>query len=217
MKRFLFATVFALAAGPALADTIVATAKVDNVLVATQTSASGTLNVSNQSFGPIFNLNSLSINSESFLASPDILATNTLDVNQTVGGTHTLVIDIVAAGLAGPNALTNFLSSFSVSGMNAGWSAQEQTFINNVLLADTGVFTATSDSAFSVNPAFAGTLFNAEVIYTINTVGTGRFNGGIDISVAAVPEPATWGMMLLGFVGLAFAFRNRRKLAGMPA
>jgi hypothetical protein len=31
-------------------------------------------------------------------------------------------------------------------------------------------------------------------------------------SVAAVPEPATWGMMLLGFVGLAFAFRQRRRV-----
>ena len=26
-----------------------------------------------------------------------------------------------------------------------------------------------------------------------------------------VPEPATWGMMLLGFVGLGFAFRQSRR------
>jgi hypothetical protein len=31
---------------------------------------------------------------------------------------------------------------------------------------------------------------------------------------SAVPEPSTWGMMLLGFAGLAFAFRqSRRKVA----
>jgi PEP-CTERM motif len=29
--------------------------------------------------------------------------------------------------------------------------------------------------------------------------------------VAGVPEPATWGMMLLGFVGLGFAFRQQRR------
>jgi hypothetical protein len=29
--------------------------------------------------------------------------------------------------------------------------------------------------------------------------------------VAAVPEPATWGMMLLGFIGLGFAFKNKRR------
>ncbi|WP_344699408.1 PEPxxWA-CTERM sorting domain-containing protein [Sphingomonas limnosediminicola] len=30
------------------------------------------------------------------------------------------------------------------------------------------------------------------------------------ISVAAVPEPATWGMMLLGFGAMGFVFRNRK-------
>jgi hypothetical protein len=29
--------------------------------------------------------------------------------------------------------------------------------------------------------------------------------------VSAVPEPATWGMMLLGFAGLGFAFRQSRR------
>ena len=31
------------------------------------------------------------------------------------------------------------------------------------------------------------------------------------VSSSAVPEPATWGMMLLGFVGLGFAFRQSRR------
>lgn len=37
--------------------------------------------------------------------------------------------------------------------------------------------------------------------------------GGTLNQTSAVPEPATWGMMLLGFVGLGFAFRNRRRMA----
>lgn len=32
-------------------------------------------------------------------------------------------------------------------------------------------------------------------------------------TVAAVPEPGTWAMMLLGFIGLTFAFKNHRKVA----
>jgi hypothetical protein len=89
----------------------------------------------------------------------------------------------------------------------------ERTTINGVLLATTPTFTGVSDSASSINAAFAGTLFTADEHYLISSVGEGSFNGGIDISTA-VPEPATWGMMLLGFVGLGFAFRNRRRVTG---
>jgi PEP-CTERM motif len=35
------------------------------------------------------------------------------------------------------------------------------------------------------------------------------------ISEAAVPEPSTWAMMAMGFVGLAFAYRHRRKVAAI--
>jgi hypothetical protein len=31
----------------------------------------------------------------------------------------------------------------------------------------------------------------------------------------AVPEPSTWAMMLLGFLGLAFAFRTKRRVLGV--
>lgn len=209
MKALLLTTVAALAfSSAAMADTILATAKVDNVLVATNNSASGSLNVVNQSFGPVFTLNSLTVNSESVLAPPGVLSTNTFNVN-SIGGNHTLVLDIVALGLSGPNALTSLLSTFSVSGLPSGWSIQEQTFINNVLLSTTPVFTGVSDSASEIQSAFLGNLFNAEAIYTITSSGVGNLNGGVDISVAAVPEPATWGMMLLGFLGLGAAFRKR--------
>jgi hypothetical protein len=206
---------FALAVGPAMADAINLTATVDGVAAGSASSPDGSLTVTNQSFG-VFNLNSLSINSETFLAPPGVLSSNTLDVDQTALGNHTLQLDIIATGLAGPNALENFLSSFSVSGQTAGWSVVETTTINGVLLASTPVFTGVSDAASSLNAAFAGTTFTADEHYTISSVGEGSFNGGIDIAVG-VPEPATWGMLLLGFVGLAFAFRNRRRMTSALA
>ena len=33
------------------------------------------------------------------------------------------------------------------------------------------------------------------------------------ITVFAVPEPASWALMLVGFGGLGYALRSRRKLA----
>lgn len=38
--------------------------------------------------------------------------------------------------------------------------------------------------------------------------------GGVSLSFTAVPEPATWGLMLLGFGGLGAMLRNRRKATG---
>ena len=35
------------------------------------------------------------------------------------------------------------------------------------------------------------------------------------LSEAAVPEPSTWAMMAMGFVGLAFAYRRSRKIAAI--
>lgn len=213
MKKLLLAGVFTLAITPAMADAIVATARVDGFVVAIESSATGTLNVVNQSFGPLFDLNTLSVDSESVLTPPDYLKTNTLNVDQIGTGNHQLVIDVVATGLTGPNALKALLSEFSVTGMTTGWSASEQTFINGNPLSSTGLFFTPSGSADIAGSAFLGPTFNAEVIYTINSAGVGSFNGGIDISAAAVPGPVV-GAGLPGILGglamLGLAKRRRR-------
>lgn len=215
MKKLLLATVFALAVSPALADTISISGSVDGVNFGPLTSPIGTLNILNQSVGSgIFNLNTITINSESFLAAPGVLSTNTLNVQQTNTGSHDLVLDITAFGLTGVPGLTNFLSSFSVTGQSSGgWFAREQTFINGNPLADTGIFSAVADSAFSVDPALIGSTFNAEVIYSIHSIGAGQFNGGIDISVAAVPGPIVGAGLpgLLAMFGMGGVWWKRRK------
>jgi hypothetical protein len=215
MKKLLLATVATLAlAMPAWADNIILTATVDGTLVNTTTSANGTLDVSDVSFGTVYNLNSLSINTQTFLAPPGILNTNTLNVDQSTGGTHQLIIDILGQNLVGPGSLQALLSEFSVTGLTTGWNAQEQTFINGTLLSDTGVFTANSASADVVASAFVTNPFTAEARYTINSVGIGQFNGGIDIN--AVPGPVVGAGLpgLLGMLGFGgFKFWRRRKVA----
>lgn len=53
--------------------------------------------------------------------------------------------------------------------------------------------------------------------FTLTVNDTSVSNNGIAtpvtgfIRTAAVPEPATWGMMLLGFAGIGFAMRRRRQ------
>jgi hypothetical protein len=196
----------------AKADAIALTATVDGTLVASAASINGTLSIVNQQFG-VFNLNSLDINSATFLAAPDILKTNTLDVGQSITGNHQLIIDIKAAGLVGVTGLEALLSEFSVTGMTSGWSAQEQTFVNGSPLASTPVFTTNSAAADITAIANITNPFVAEVRYTINSVGSGAFNGGIDISVAAVPGPVVGAGLpgLLSLIGFGGVWWKRRK------
>jgi PEP-CTERM motif len=63
-----------------------------------------------------------------------------------------------------------------------------------------------SDTANSfIATANSGALFETTSGNTITPV------------IAGVPEPSTWAMMILGFVGLAFAFRQRRRMIGFAA
>jgi hypothetical protein len=98
---------------------------------------------------------------------------------------------------------------------------------NGTLLTEQFVPTGTSPASLS----FLGVVFNAgEVIGRVTiTSGTNPLASGTNDSpasgvnlvvlddflysepVAAVPEPVTWAMMLIGFAGLGFAFRQSRR------
>lgn len=214
MKQLLYASVALLAlATAARADTITATAVVDGGAPQSTSSASGTLNIVGVALGP-FSFNTISANSQSTLPAPGILTTNSLDLQQTAAGSHVLVLDIVASQLTGTNALTNFLSTFSVSGLTAGWTAREQTFINGVQLADTGNFNTPSASASANTIRLETNPFTAGVRYTITSNGIGGFNGGIDISgTAAVPGPVVGAGFpgLVALLGGIWGWKKRRQ------
>jgi hypothetical protein len=216
-KKLLLATVFTvMAVGSAIADNIVFTATVDNVLQNTTTSANGSLTLTNVSFGPSFNLNSMTVNAgPTFLAQPDILDTNTININQNDGGNHTLVLDIRAQNLVGPGTLQDILSEFSVTGLTSGWSVFGQTYINGVLQVTSPTVTANSALGSAVTNVLLTNPFEAEVKYTIMSVGIGQFNGGIDIArTAPVPMPIAGaglpGLIAAGFFGFV-GWRKRRQ------
>ena len=92
-----------------------------------------------------------------------------------------------------------------------------------------GNFTGTS--AATATPG----LFDLVFTYNINS-GTGRFAGGtgafnqvgtvdvrggppsrLSLNFSAVPEPATWAMMLLGFAGIGLTTRRQRTMVVKPA
>jgi len=72
-------------------------------------------------------------------------------------------------------------------------------------------FTVTNATLAQLEKANAnGNLFAADILCGAAQTQCGGLTGPVDVS-AAVPEPSTWGMMLLGFLGLGFAFRQSRR------
>ena len=47
--------------------------------------------------------------------------------------------------------------------------------------------------------------------FSLTTQGNGQVQTTFSASTVAVPEPATWGLMLLGFAGIGVSLRRRRR------
>jgi hypothetical protein len=132
---------------------------------------------------------------------PDVVSAAYLN-NDTSGATGTtlFVIDSRNDVLARQNAATGVLTTVGATGINLG--------------SRTSFDIAT---AGGINTTFA---LSGNTLYSVNTT-TGAFTslGNTDRALfaltAAVPEPATWGLMILGFgvVGSALRSRNGRRNA----
>jgi hypothetical protein len=85
----------------------------------------------------------------------------------------------------------------------------------NVFNPNTGAFLGTLDSNAAWEGLWALTFGNGasggdpNILYF--TTGLNSEMNGLFAAVSVVPEPSTWAMMLLGFLGLGFAFRQSRR------
>jgi PEP-CTERM motif len=64
----------------------------------------------------------------------------------------------------------------------------------------------------SNSPSITRLVFFADMLFSPDQTALGTVSLNVRVN-PAVPEPSTWAMMLLGFVGLGFAFRSRRKVS----
>jgi len=97
-----------------------------------------------------------------------------------------------------------------VAGSGPTFVAGTSTYVSHTLAQWGDLYSSTAFvSGISVGDGSgAGSSFNAYVDHVALTTdaGTTMYN-----FKAAVPEPATWGMMLLGFGGIGMVMRRRRK------
>lgn len=140
--------------------------------------------------------------------------TNDPSGQNEITGSSLVLIDFSNAVAAGANLFDYRFNSTTVSGLNPGekWEVlgSNTGAANSFTMVATGTNDETEHTILGIPFKFyefeslAGNVLLAEV--------SGA--GGSLTPVAAVPEPSTWAMMLLGFIGLAFAFRARRRVAG---
>ncbi|HEX8421224.1 MAG TPA: PEPxxWA-CTERM sorting domain-containing protein [Sphingomonas sp.] len=116
---------------------------------------------------------------------------------------------------------------FAYSSFTALYAGTTYTFANtsaafsaaNVLDVFTGGIKVTSfnfapGTQFAVGEKYATTLGAGGTFLVDPSVGDVNFTGGmgsVTSSVAAVPEPATWAMLLVGFGMMSASMRYRRK------
>jgi len=144
-------------------------------------------------------------------------AQNGNDIKITATGLTNMSVQVFDT--TGLNVLATATDVFSITGTGnvfVGVTANEQG-------GGTKLFTFDLTSLFGPlgngQNGFTLTGINGETIdhFTLLDVGgtiTDFEHYRIDVAASAVPEPTTWAMMLIGFIGLAFAFRKRRPVVG---
>ncbi len=142
-----------------------------------------------------------------------------------LGGTHSLVdtIDIPASGFFPTNAALNSATTFFFSVSSVGYAVRpgsKFSFTAELLgpPGASGLITIGNVSGTRTSPVFEYNNYAGGSAYFSNNgseyAATPRdvgFRTYVDeMSVPAVPEPATWAMMLLGFGAVGYSVRSKK-------
>jgi hypothetical protein len=174
--------------------------------------------VSGQAYGT-FKINNISATGD--VALPDLLSSNSLNTSSTSAGT--LDVYILETDLLASSDTGGFISSLTSNKLTGGLSVTESIFFDaldtSVVSAGVGegshLFTTIGTSVISHAAHPAGLYALTEQYHMVST-GSGTANSTIDVT--SVPEPATWGLMLVGFGGLGAMLRsNRRRNVALTA
>jgi PEP-CTERM motif len=88
-----------------------------------------------------------------------------------------------------------------------------------VIFDEFGVKVTLNEQIHEVEGGFGDGIIVNAIAVDLDVLGVKGFidiaQSKASISGAPVPEPSTWAMMALGFVGLTFAYRRRRTFASI--
>jgi hypothetical protein len=160
-------------------------------------------------------------------AVPSVTSTSTLEfdtTNAAIGNYSSFFQfnnDSFTSGVFTATASTNPLDGTTVSMLQL-FTGGTVSFVNgiNCLLGCSysggalvsGGSTSGSSNSLTLNNVSLTPNTNYTFVYS-GALGTtpGNISGNAAFAIAAVPEPATWGLMLLGFGGIGLTMRRRRR------
>jgi len=144
---------------------------------------------------------------------PQLLGSSLHSRNSAGGDAGTLDVYVTVTDLVAiPDY--KFFSSFAANVLPTGWTMQLRTYADDsnglyggALLADNtfggiGIYEDVNSTPLSGQ-------YSVTARYTITAPTTGEALG--NASIAAVPEPGTWALMIMGFGGAGAMIRSRRK------
>jgi len=145
---------------------------------------------------------------------PTIMGSTTSDHNIRGSG-GILNIYITRTDIDGPVPY-HFSSSFTSNVLPKKWSVTEASYVSTLNQKYTGTLLSShlfnTIGTFTHVSDFAGGqdgLYSVTTRYTLNAPTTG--NALSTISIASVPEPGTWALMIVGFGGAGAMLRSRRR------
>ncbi|MFL6760111.1 PEPxxWA-CTERM sorting domain-containing protein [Sphingomonas sp.] len=157
----------------------------------------------------------------------------TLGSTGQLSGSSTSVTSAITDNVNNPNAMT-FTTNNAAAGVGTSFFDFLESYASTgVFSVTTSTFPSSSVTLFNVltgQPVYASTVATQagsgyslnlttslaantwyRFTYTANMATPGNLAGTANFYVATVPEPATWALMLLGFGGMGFALRRRRR------
>lgn len=112
--------------------------------------------------------------------------------------------------------ITGTFNGSSITGLGNAFGANNLYYLSGPFFVDGNGLGFTTAAGISAN-----LFITNDTAYRVNTQGAGLLTGLVTATsspvAAAVPEPATWAMMLLGFGAVGFGMRRRTRVTAMQA